>query len=89
MQQVPEIFEDLMISELEKNMATTCIPCFKLIVTRACQSGYYQPGGPIFLCIDGEDNPWLPSQALRHLMLGCSQLDPVEGSAPERSLEVG
>eukprot|EP00435_Cladocopium_sp_Y103_P054852 s102_g18.t1 len=32
---------------------------------------YYQPGGPIFLCIDGEDKPWLPSlPALRHLMLG-------------------
>ncbi|CAL1162919.1 unnamed protein product [Cladocopium goreaui] len=29
---------------------------------------YYQPGGPIFLCIDGEDNPWLPSLPARHLM---------------------
>lgn len=40
---------------------------------RLCnQPGYYQPGGPIFLCIDGEDNPWLPSLPARHLMLGCS-----------------
>ena len=32
-------------------------------------SGYYQPGGPVFLCIDGEDNPWAPSVGLPHLRL--------------------
>ena len=38
----------------------------------AITAGYYQPGGAIFLCIDGEDNPWLPSLPAQHLMLGCS-----------------
>jgi len=32
-------------------------------------SGYYKPGGPVFLCIDGEDNPWAPSVGLPHLRL--------------------
>ena len=41
----------------------------------AVEAKYYKKGGPVFLCLDGEDFPWMHHSALLHLRT-CNNMAP-------------